>query len=249
MPQATNRKIQRDRFNCPVGKGTIYNALLDISNATRARAMKVNITESERTKKLQKIIEKNKRHVDIIQERARERTEKSLKELRAFQQVLNNEYKVSNFRTMDKSFRRELIQTPRTARRYKIETRVYYSGFEIKNFKPEIDRKLRQMDPSRTQRIMKKILLEEFKDRSDILIDRNLSEKTFLEMLDNHKNLKQYMYHRKKSVVTFENVDNCTDKEMEGDTTGVQKDKSDVVSEGTKMIDDVIDKVAVVNQN
>lgn len=248
MPQTTNRKVQRDRLNCPVGKGTVYNALLDISNATRARAMKVNIIESERTKKLHKIIEKNKRHVDVLQGRARERTEKSLKELKAFQQVLNNEYKVSNFKTMDKGFRRELVQTPRTARRFKIETRVYYSGFEMKTFKPEIDRKLRQMDPSRTQRIMKKILLEEFKDRSNILIDRNLSEKTFLEMLDNHNNLKQYMYQRKKSTVTFENLENGTGDEMEGGITNIQKDKSDVVSEGTKIMDEVIDKVATVNK-
>lgn len=245
MPQTTNRKVQRDRLNCPVGKGTVYNSLLDISNATRARAMKVNLIETEKTKKLQRILEKNQRHTDFIQGRMKERTERSLRELKAFQQVLNNDYRVSNFKTMDRGFRRELVQTPRTARRFKIETRVYYSGFDMKTFKPEIDRKLRQMDPSRTQRIMRKILLEEFKDRSDVLIDRNLSEKTFLQMLDDHKNLKQYMHHRNKSIVTFENVENDAEK---NDNKEIQKEHSNAASPGIDAADAVIDKVAGFNQ-
>lgn len=247
MPQATNRRVQRDRLNCPVGKGTVYNSLLDISNATRARAMKVNIIESERTKKLHKILEKNQRHTDFIQGRVKERTERALKELKAFQQVLNNDYKVSNFRTMEKGFRRELVQTPRTARRFKIETRVFYSGFDMKNFKPEIDRKLRQMDPTRTQRIMKKILLEEFKDRSDVLIDRNLSEKTFLEMLDNHNNLKQYRYHRKKSMVSFEKMESGPERK-ESEREKVKKEKTDTMSIGTEAVDAMIEQVANLNK-
>ncbi|KAK3102114.1 hypothetical protein FSP39_008892 [Pinctada imbricata] len=204
MPQTTNRQVQRDRFNCPIGPGTVYNSLLDISNATRKRATQINHLEVDRMQKLNKIMERNQRYNEYIRNRVKEKTEKSLQELKAFQKVLNEEYKVDNFKTMELGFKREYVMTPRTARRFKLETRVYHSGFDRKAFRPEINRKIRQMDPTRTTRIMKKILLEKSKDQSDILIDRNLSVDGFYKMLEDRTNLKRYMYGRKPTIVRFE---------------------------------------------
>ena len=154
--------------------------------------------------KINKIMEKNQRYTDYVQSKMKEKTEKSLQELRAFQKVLNEDYRVHEFKTMELGFKREYLMTPRTARRFKLETRVYHSGFDKKAFRPEITKKIRQMDPTRTTRIMKKILLEKSKDQSDILIDRNLSVDGFYKMLEDRHNLKRYMYGRKPTVVRFE---------------------------------------------
>jgi hypothetical protein len=74
--------------------------------------------------------------------------------VQAFQVVLRDQYRVSNFRT---------LQPPPQSmsdRRRKIETMYYNSGFSQKTMQPEIRRQLRRSDPERMRRELKRHLLE-----------------------------------------------------------------------------------------
>ena len=210
MPQATNLRLARDTNQCPVGKGTVHDSLHTISTLTRTRAARLNILEAEKTKRINNIFEKNRRHTEKMATRVLERTRKSLNNLQAFRHILNNEYCVNNFTTMSRDFQRELVQTPRIARRYKLETRIYHSGYDINDFKPEISRRLRQIDPDRVHRIYQKVLLEKFKGKSDMLIDRNLSKTKFDMLLHDKDNLRKFTYQRKKTEI--ENSEVNTDE-------------------------------------
>lgn len=63
-------------------------------------------------------------------------------------------------------------------------------------------------------------------------------------MLDDYKNLKQYMYYCNKFIVIFENVEN--DVEL-NDNKEIQKEYSNVVLLGIDVVDVVIDKVVGFN--
>ncbi|XP_069117811.1 uncharacterized protein [Argopecten irradians] len=204
MPQVTNLRLIRDKNNSPIGKGTLHNALLNISTSTRDRAVKLNILENERLKRLNRLYDKNKRHSEYLSAQFLQRTQRSLQDLNAYQYVLNHDYRVSQFRTMDPKFTRECAQTPRSTRRYNLETRIYNTGYGMKPFRPEIDRRIRQTDPARVTKIFKKVLLEKFKDESDLVINRRMSHSGFYRMLEDRNNLKDYSYQRLKSNVRFE---------------------------------------------
>lgn len=212
----TNLRLIRDKNSCPIGKGTLHDTLLNISASTRERAIKLNHLESERLQRIRKLHETNKRHSEFVTGRVMERTYKSLQDLQAYQYVLNNDYRFAQFKTMDPQIRAEAllasrtarraeaIHTPRTARRYKMETRIYHVGYDMNSFRPEINRRLRQTDPTRISNIYKKVLLEKFKKESDLVIDRRISHSGFYRMLEDKHNVKDYAYTRLKSTVRFQ---------------------------------------------
>lgn len=82
MPQTTNRQLVRDINNTPVGQGTVYNAMLKISAATRERAKTVNEGEQLRLGKVTRVMERRQRVADNTQNRVLEKVQKQLKELR-----------------------------------------------------------------------------------------------------------------------------------------------------------------------
>jgi len=233
MPQVTNWKLLRDKNSSPIGKGTLHDSLMNISALTSQRAMKMNLLEMERLQRINRIYDKNKRRNDVIMSRVMERTEKSLKNMQAFRHVLNNDYCVDNFKTMSLGFKRNMVQTPRTARRFKLETRVYHSGYDMKAFQPEINRRLRQTDPTRVTRIFKNVLLEKFQEESNIVIDRKLSSSGFHRMLNDKDNLKKYGYQRMKSTVRFKDEEEEEIKESD---------------ETKKNSDDIVDDVELHNK-
>jgi hypothetical protein len=174
MPQATNRGLVRDMNNCPIGKGTVYNTLLDISAHTRQRAIQANVCELERLGKIERFLEREQRIREVIRSRLVAKTQKSLRDMQAFEKVISNEYRVKNFATMRRGFDRSMIQTPRLERRVKIETRIYNSGFSMKALQPEIKRTQRKMDPERKRRFVKRKILEYCHDQSDVVINREV---------------------------------------------------------------------------
>ncbi|OWF44039.1 hypothetical protein KP79_PYT21151 [Mizuhopecten yessoensis] len=199
MPQVTNLRLIRDKNNSPIGKGTLHNALLNISASTRERAVKLNVVENDRLKRIISMCDKNKRRSDYVSSVVLQKAQRSLQELNAYKDVLNNDYSVSQFKTMDPRFTRQCAQTPRTVRRYNLETRIYHTGYGIQPFRPEINRRIHQTDPARITKIYKKVLLEKFKNESDLVIDRKLSTSSFFRMLEDKNNFKDYTYQRLNS--------------------------------------------------
>lgn len=171
MPQTTNRQLVRDMNNMPVGPGTVYNAMLKISAATRERAKRANEGEKLRLGKVTRVMDRNQRVADNVQTKVLEKTHKQLKELQAFQVVLRDQYSIRNFRT---------LKTPppcMSDRRRRLETMFYTSGFSQKSMQPEIRRQLRKTDPERMRRELKRHLLESSRQeahRLDEMIKKSL---------------------------------------------------------------------------
>ncbi|KAK7111074.1 uncharacterized protein [Littorina saxatilis] len=167
MPQATNRQLVRDVNNTPVGQGTVYNAMLKISAATRERAKNVNEGEQLRLGKVTRVMERHRRVADNTQNRQLEKMQKQLKDLQAFQTVLRDKYSIDNFRTL------KLPPQRMSDRRRKLETMFYSCGFSQKTMQPEIRRQLQRTDPARVQRKFKRHLLESCRQDVVRLVDRN----------------------------------------------------------------------------
>ncbi|XP_076439480.1 uncharacterized protein LOC143279345 [Babylonia areolata] len=167
MPQSTNRQLVRDMNNTPVGQGTVYNAMLKISAATRDRAKKANEGEQLRLGKVTRVMERHRRVADNTQTRLLVRLQQQLKELQAFQVVLRDQFNVNNFRTLK-------TPPPRMSdRRRKLETMFYHSGFSQKSMQPEIRRQLKKTDPERIRKKVKHDLLETCKQEVVRLAVRN----------------------------------------------------------------------------
>ncbi|KAL8609860.1 hypothetical protein ACOMHN_020695 [Nucella lapillus] len=167
MPQTTNRQLVRDLNNTPVGQGTVHNAMLKISAATRDRAKKANEGEQLRLGKVTRVMDRHQRIADNAQNRVLQRLQKDLKELQAFQIVLRDQYNVNNFRTLK-------TPPPRMSdRRRKLETMFYNSGFSQKTMQPEISRQLKKSDPERLRRKLKTHLLETSRQEVVRLVVRN----------------------------------------------------------------------------
>ncbi|XP_046328770.1 uncharacterized protein LOC124112685 [Haliotis rufescens] len=178
MPQVTNRSLLRDKYSCPMGQGTVYSALLDISATTRERAAKANEGEIKRLQKLTRFIDKGCRTAESTQSRVIDRMSKHLKELQAFKKVVQDDYKISKFQTLRNSDP-DLVPT----RRLTVETRYYHSGFDMKSLKPEITRKMKLMDPERKRRKMKQQILEASRRETSMLSKTHLTTSAMLNNL------------------------------------------------------------------
>jgi len=162
--------------------------LLDESLKIHARAKRLNQLENEKLERINRIIKRNQKARENILSRVLSRTENSLNTLRGFKDVVNKDYAVNNFETLTEGFNSSIrgrVLSPRTARRLKLETRVYYSGFERRWFKPEIQRKMRQSNPLRAYDILKKVLLAKCENDNNNMIDRNLSISAFHSEVQN----------------------------------------------------------------
>ncbi|XP_013384815.1 uncharacterized protein LOC106154847 [Lingula anatina] len=171
MPQITNRKLVRDTNNCPIGKGSVFNSVLDISFAARRRAEKLNEGEAEKFKMVNKVMEKYQHSQEVINNRAIERINKSLREMEAYKRVLQSDYRANHFDTLKLGYKPGQSKTPENARKVKYETRVYNSGFSLRNFRPEVERKLKEMDPEEQASKFKQKLLEKFRRQSEVSCD------------------------------------------------------------------------------
>lgn len=147
--------------------------------------------------RLQKLIDKEQRFKNNIQNKVIERTTKTLKEKQALVQLLANEYKVDNFITMKTGFDVKQIETKRDARHYIIEARIFNSGFNTKSMKPEITRQLRKLDPNRKYRVLKKRLLAENRSKN-VEMNRAMSNVTFYNMLKDKNNW--LLYNQPSSI-------------------------------------------------
>ena len=141
--------------------------------------------------KIQRLIDKENRFRNTLQDRVIERTKKSLKEKQALIQLLNKDYKVDNFITMKSDFDMNRIETKHDARHYIIETRIFNSGFNTKSMRPEINRQIRKLDPCRKYRVFKRRLLEDNRSRN-IEINRAIPDSAFDKMLKDKNNWTVY---------------------------------------------------------
>ena len=157
-----------------------FSRLDDITAKTRARANRVNLEEEARLQKMQKIIEKDERYQSNVLNRIFTKSEKSHKQLRGYERVLNEDYKARSFNTLhNRGYKRPWVQSPKSARRFAQETRIYYGGYDRRNFEKEIERKIRQVDPTRVHKIFHKIMTEKCQEKSNFVVDRNLETEEF----------------------------------------------------------------------
>ena len=75
------------------------------------------------------------------------------------------------------------MYSPKTARRLKLETRIFHGGYDMNHFKPEIKRKIRSVDPKTIGMILNRVLIEKNSDQSGEVIDRNLSDSDYYTRL------------------------------------------------------------------
>ena len=175
MPTNVNKRRAAENDDGPLGKGTVCSQIIDICAQTRRRAVQLNECENSRLKLSTKNIDRHARYNRNVSERAMNRLNKSLTMLEAYKDVLSNDYKVSNFDTIQPGFDiKQALRDPARKRRSIFETRIYNSGFSLKNFKSEIDRRLLEIDPTAQRENLRTTLLEESRRRNEILIDRTM---------------------------------------------------------------------------
>lgn len=186
MPQATNRQLVRDMNNTPVGRGTVYNEMLKISATTRERARKANEGEQLRLDKVARLLERHQRVTDHVTARVQERVQQGLKEMRAFQHVLQDRYSVRHFRTLQPS------PVRMSNRRRKLETMFYHSGFSQKAMQPEIKRQMKKEDPEYLRRKFKAQILARSRQEVVRLVARNtMLSRTLTAPLSPGQNLQE----------------------------------------------------------
>lgn len=152
-----------------------FSRIDDIAQKTRARANRVNLEEEARLQKLQRMIEKEERFKTNLLNRIYTKSEKTHKRLKGYERVLNEDYTARSFDTLqNRGFKRPWVQSPKSARRFAQEIRIYHGGYDRRNFEKEIERKIRQVDPSRVHKIFHKILTEKAQEKSSFVADRNL---------------------------------------------------------------------------
>ncbi|KAK3594994.1 hypothetical protein CHS0354_019924 [Potamilus streckersoni] len=224
MPQATNVKAVRALTLCPTGPDSVHKQVANMCALNRQRALQINKVEVNRLEKLTKFIEKERKESEVIQSRIMERMTKSLQERKALHRVLVEDYRVDNFITMKKNFNPEDIDTEdrKSLRRFILESRVFNSGFGMKSLRPEVRRKLRQMDPVRKIRCFKKKLLEHNKAESNFLINPAIPDYAFYKMLSDRKHWKDYNVPKTK----YEDDDGVN---SDGLRAGVQDDQKETV--------------------
>lgn len=193
MPQVMNLKVWRDKELSPVGPGTVFNRVTEISAATRQRVKLVNKTEEQRLEKLQKLIEQEQKFNTTIQNKVIHRLSKTLKEKKAMLQLLQKEYRFDNFITMQDGFDPALIDSKEMARHYIIESRVFNSGFNMKAMKPEVHRQIKKLDPNHKYKAFKRRLLEGVKS-TNVEINRAISNSAFRRMLHDREHWRDYNF-------------------------------------------------------
>lgn len=176
----------QDKMQRHPRKGNFRGDLLDISLRTQARAKRLNELENEKMKKFNNTLMRHERVNNNILNRLHKRVDEVQKSRRGFQEVLNSDYKFSKFHTMKRRYfwEEERPISPKTARKIKLETRIYHSGFEKRWFQPEIESKVRKTDINRVHGLVRKVLLEQCVKDSHRVFDRQLSNAAFYKDID-----------------------------------------------------------------
>lgn len=177
-----------------VGKGTVFANITKESLRVRMRINRVNELEEERLQKLTKLMNRDQKVQAVLLQRVMERAERNIEHMRGYREVVNNDFKFDNFRTMKHGFRKRLVESPRTARQISLETKIYNGGYQPGYFKHEIKRKIRQTDPNVFHRVVKKVLKEQCQEESGEVLDRNMSDMTYYRTLKEKQQKGQFYF-------------------------------------------------------
>lgn len=177
-----------------VGKGTVFANITKESLRVRMRMNRVNELEEERLQKLTKLMNRDQKVQAVLLQRVMERAERNIEHMRGYREVINNDFKFDNFRTMEHGFRKRLVESPRTARQISLETKVYNGGYQPGYFKHEIKRKIRQADPNVFHRVVKKVLKEQSQKESGEVLDRKMSDMTYYRTLKEKQQKGQFYF-------------------------------------------------------
>lgn len=177
-----------------VGKGTVFANITKESLRVRMRINRVNELEEERLQKLTKLMNRDQKVQAVLLQRVMERTERNIEHMRGYREVVNNDFKFDNFRTMKHGFRKRLVESPRTARQFSLETKIYNGGYQPGYFKHEIKRKIRQTDPNVFHRVVKKVLKEQCQEESGDVLDRKMSDMTYYRTLKEKQQKGQFYF-------------------------------------------------------
>lgn len=177
-----------------VGKGTVFANITKESLRVRMRMNRVNELEEERLQKLTKLMNRDQKVQALLLQRVMERAERNIEHMRGYREVINNDFKFDNFRTMEHGFRKRLVESPRTARQISLETKIYNGGYQPGYFKHEIKRKIRQADPNVFHRVLKKVLKEQSQKESGEVLDRKMSDMTYYRTLKEKQQKGQFYF-------------------------------------------------------
>lgn len=177
-----------------VGKGTVFANITKESLRVRMRVNRVNELEEERLQKLTKLMNRDQKVQAVLLQRVMERAERNIEHMRGYREVINNDFKFDNFRTMEHGFRKRLVESPRTARQISLETKIYNGGYQPGYFKHEIKRKIRQADPNVFHRVVKKVLKEQSQKESGEVLDRKMSDMTYYRTLKEKQQMGQFYF-------------------------------------------------------
>lgn len=177
-----------------VGKGTVFANITKESLRVRMRINRVNELEEERLQKLTKLMNRDQKVQAVLLQRVMERAERNIEHMRGYREVVNNDFKFDNFRTMKHGFRKRLVESPRTARQISLETKIYNGGYQPGYFKHEIKRKIRQTDPNVFHRVVKKVLKEQCQEESGEVLDRKMSDMTYYRTLKEKQQKGQFYF-------------------------------------------------------
>lgn len=177
-----------------VGKGTVFANITKESLRVGMRMNRVNELEEERLQKLTKLMNRDQRVQAVLLQRVMERAERNIEHMRGYREVINNDFKFDNFRTMEHGFRKRLVESPRAARQISLETKIYNGGYQPGYFKHEIKRKIRQADPNVFHRVVKKVLKEQSQKESGEVLDRKMSDMTYYRTLKEKQQKGQFYF-------------------------------------------------------
>lgn len=177
-----------------VGKGTVFANITKESLRVRMRMNRVNELEEERLQKLTKLMNRDQKVQAVLLQRVMERAERNIEHMRGYREVINNDFKFDNFRTMEHGFRKRLVESPRTARQISLETKIYNGGYQPGYFKHEIKRKIRQADPNIFHRVVKKVLKEQSQKESGEVLNRKMSDMTYYRTLKEKQQKGQFYF-------------------------------------------------------
>lgn len=177
-----------------VGKGTVFANITKESLRVRMRINRVNELKEERLQKLTKLMNRDQKVQAVLLQRVMERAERNIEHMRGYREVVNNDFKFDNFRTMKHGFRKRLVESPRTARQISLETKIYNGGYQPGYFKHEIKRKIRQTDPNVFHRVVKKVLKEQCQEESGEVLDRKMSDMTYYRTLKEKQQKGQFYF-------------------------------------------------------
>ena len=219
MPTTTHRRVD----TLANDQVSLHCGLLNIGLATRRRARKLNECERMRLTVQVRSLEKCARTAQNRQNRVIERLSKSLKELSAYHEVLNDSFRVDQFESLRFGYRvRDAKKDPSRLQRFACETKIYHSGFSIQNLRRQVRAKLVELDPEYQKAKAKKNKLERLKTQNRAVIVDRMEE---LSALVTRLQLQEVDDGRREGY-----ADGTTDRQRK--ESGVSQNSEDVSGRG-----------------